>query len=187
VLPVIFTETPLPGAFLIAPEPRADHRGHFSRLWCMAELGKLGLDTRIAQINTGFSPRPGTLRGMHLQLAPNGEVKVVRCTRGAVFDVIVDLRRGSPTHAHWHGVELDAHNALQLYVPAGFAHGYLTLAPDSEVVYLASVPYAPQSATGVRFDDPAFRIDWPATPAVVSDADRSWPDYGDGSRLGAKS
>src|SRR5262249_45835048 len=135
------------------------------------------LDPGISQINVGFNLRRGTLRGLHFQREPNAEVKLVRCTAGAVYDVIVDLRLESPTHCQWIGVELTAENHRQLYVPAGFAHGYQTPTDSAEISYQASVPYAPESATGVRFDDPAFGISWPEPVTVISDADRAWPDY----------
>jgi dTDP-4-dehydrorhamnose 3,5-epimerase len=174
---VIVEETELAGACVLEVERREDERGFFARVWCAEELATAGLDTRISQINVGFNLRRGTLRGLHFQRAPHAEVKLVRCTAGAVYDVIVDLRPESPTHRRWIGAELSAENHRQLYVPAGFAHGYQTLTDSAEISYLTSVPYAPESATGVRFDDPAFGIDWPEPVTVVSDADRSWPDY----------
>lgn len=170
-----FTPGTVDGAFVIEPELRRDERGFFARQWCAAELSARGLDARIAQINTAVSPLRGTLRGLHYQLAPHAEVKIARCCRGAVFDVAVDLRPASRTFRRWMGVELSATNARQLYVPEGCAHGYLTLSDDVELMYLTSRPYAPDAARGVRYDDPAFGIDWPAAVALVSPADRSWP------------
>jgi len=174
---VIVEETELAGAYVLEVERREDDRGFFARVWCADELAAAGLDPRISQINVGFNLRRGTLRGLHFQRAPHAEVKLVRCTAGAVYDVIVDLRPESPTHRRWVGVELTAENHRQLYVPAGFAHGYQTLTDSAEISYLTSVPYAPESATGVRFDDPAFGIGWPEPVTVISDADRAWPDY----------
>jgi dTDP-4-dehydrorhamnose 3,5-epimerase len=172
---VKFTECSVSGAFIVEPERREDERGFFARLWCGQEFASRGLAGQVAQINTGVSPRRGTLRGMHYQVAPHEEVKIVRCVRGAVFDVAVDLRPGSPTYRQWAGVDLTADNARMLYVPAGCAHGYLTLTDDTEVIYLASHAYAAASARGVRYDDPAFGIAWPGAALVVSSADRAWP------------
>lgn len=165
------------GAMVVEPEPRRDERGWFARLWCAEEFAAKGLIAGIAQVNTAVSPRRGTLRGMHFQLPPHDEVKVVRCFRGAVFDVVVDLRRDSPTWKRWMGVELTAVNARMLYVPQGCAHGYLTLEDDAELMYLTSRPYAPEAARGVRYDDPAFGIRWPAPVTLVSAADAGWPLY----------
>lgn len=174
---MIFEETPLAGAYVVHVEEHADDRGFFGRLWCADEFDAAGLDMRVSQVNVGFSVHRGTLRGLHFQRAPHGETKLVRCTAGAVYDVVVDLRPDSPTHTRWFGVELTPDNHLQLYVPAGFAHGYQTLRDRSEICYQASVPYTPDSATGVRFDDPVFGIDWPEPVTAISEADRSWPDY----------
>ena len=176
---MIVEETPLAGAYIVEIERREDARGFFARAWCGEELAAAGLDTRISQINVGFSHRRGTLRGLHFQRAPHAEVKFVRCTAGAVYDVIVDLRRDSATHCRWLGIELSAENHRQLYVPEGFAHGYQTLTDAAEICYAASVPYAPESATGVRFDDPAFGIEWPEPATTISEVDRTWPDYGE--------
>ena len=174
---VIIEEVAVKGAFVIRPQPRRDERGHFARIYCQHELAARGLATEISQINTGFSPRAGTLRGIHYQDQPHDEVKIARCVRGAVFDVVVDLRRDSPTFKCWFGAELNADNGLMLYAPAGTAHGYLTLQSDTELVYLTSKPYAPNAARGVRFDDLAFGIAWPTEITVVSQADRAWPDF----------
>lgn len=174
---MIFERTGLSGAWLIRPEKRGDERGFFARSWCEREFAERGLETRIAQANMSRSAERGTLRGMHLQLPPAGEVKVIRCTRGAVYDVIVDLRRRSPTHCRWYGARLGADTHEALYVPVGFAHGFLTLEPDSEVHYLVSAFYAPEHERGVRHDDPAFGIEWPGAVRVLSDKDRQWPDY----------
>lgn len=180
---LIFEELPVQGAYLVKPEPRADERGHFARLWCQQELGARGLVNRIDQINTGFSPKSGTLRGMHYQLPPHAEVKIARCTRGAAFDVVIDLRRDSPTYAQWSGVRLNPDSGAMVYVPEGCAHGYLTLADHTELVYLTSAPYAPAAARGVRHDDLRFGIEWPVAVRVVSTADRDWPDHQPGDAV----
>lgn len=172
-----FTETPVAGAYVIDVKRLGDERGFFGRLWCEREMAEMGLVAKIAQSNIGFSPTAGTLRGLHYQTPPHEEVKIVRCTRGAVFDVVVDLRPDSPTFKRWYGLELNPDNASMLYVPEGCATGYLTLKPDSEIYYNTSAPYAPDHATGVRHDDPAFGIEWPGRPVVMSDADRAWPDF----------
>jgi dTDP-4-dehydrorhamnose 3,5-epimerase len=174
---LIFDELSVRGAYLIRPERRADHRGHFARLWCQQELGERGMVNRIAQINTGFSPVAGTMRGLHYQLPPHAEVKIAGCTRGAVFDVVVDLRRASPTYRHWAGARLTPDEGSWLYVPEGCAHGYLTLERDTELVYMTSTAYAPTFARGVRYNDPAFDIKWPAPIRIISDADTNWPDH----------
>lgn len=169
-----FDALPIHGAWLVAPERRADERGHFARVWCAEEMRAHKLPDRIAQVNTAFSPRAGTLRGLHWQIAPDLEVKIVRCTQGRVFDVIVDLRPGSATERQWFGIELSAGDGVQLVVPAGCAHGYLTLEPDCELMYSASAAYAPASARGVRHDDPAIGIRWPRAVEVISAADQGW-------------
>lgn len=158
-------------------ERRSDERGYFARVWCEKELREHGLNPALNQINTAFSPRAGTLRGLHFQIAPHEEVKIVRCTRGAVFDVIVDLRPASATFRKWAGFALSADDGQSLYVPEGCAHGYLTLTDNVDLMYLASVPYAPSAARGIRWDDPAFRIRWPRSIEVISAADRAWPDF----------
>ena len=165
------------GAFVITPAPRHDERGYFARVFCQRELADRGLAGDVSQVNTGFSPRAGTLRGMHFQSGEHAEVKIVRCLRGAVFDVVVDLRPESPSFKRWFGVELSAANGRMLYAPAGTAHGYLTLQPDTELLYFTNRPYAPDAARGVRFDDPAFGIGWPGDISLVSAADRGWPDF----------
>lgn len=170
-----FTPLPIDGAMLIEPEPIRDERGHFARVWCAEEFARQGLEARVAQANLGVSPRRGTLRGLHYQDAPDLEAKLVRCLRGAAYDVIVDLRPASPTYRRWHGVELTVDNYLAVYVPPLCAHGYLTLAPDTEVWYQASAAFAAASARGVRFDDPALAIAWPTTVDVISARDRTWP------------
>jgi dTDP-4-dehydrorhamnose 3,5-epimerase len=176
-LPVIFSEGAVAGAFAVELELRRDARGWFARSWCAREFAQHGLLARIAQVNTQWSPQVGTLRGLHWQEPPHAEVKLVRCTRGAVYDVIVDLRPGSPTFRRSMACELTPDNGLMLYAPEGCAHGYLTLKEDTEVTYFTSEFYAPEAARGIRFDDPAFDIRWPAAVRVVSNQDRQWPDY----------
>ncbi|MDP2481939.1 MAG: dTDP-4-dehydrorhamnose 3,5-epimerase [Candidatus Palauibacterales bacterium] len=173
-----FEETPLGGAYLIEPEPLDDDRGFFARMWCRREFSEHGLDTNLAQCNLSYNELAGTLRGMHFQRQPHPEVKLVRCTRGAVWDAIVDLRPDSPTYCRWYAAELTALNRRMLYVPAGFAHGYLTLADDAEVFYQVTEFYHKELEGGVRWDDPAFGIEWPLEgPFHLSPKDRSWPDY----------
>jgi dTDP-4-dehydrorhamnose 3,5-epimerase len=173
-----FTETPLSGAFIVEPEPRGDDRGFFTRLWCQHEFAERGLKATFVQCNGSFSPYIGTLRGLHYQAPPYEEVKLVRCVRGAVFDVIVDLRRDSTTYLQWFGLELSAENRRMVYVPEGCAHGYLTIQENSEVVYPVSQFYQPEAERGVRWDDKMFGIDWPDTGVrVISNKDRAWPDY----------
>jgi dTDP-4-dehydrorhamnose 3,5-epimerase len=160
---------------IVEVQPIADHRGHFARVFAQEEFAAAGLERAFVHGNIQFSPRPGTLRGMHLQAPPHEEVKLVRCTRGAVFDVVVDLREGSPTYRQWHGEELRAEAYTTIWVPEGCAHGFVTLEPDSEVQYMTSHVFAPDAATGIRFDDPAIGITWPVTIEVVSDRDATWP------------
>jgi dTDP-4-dehydrorhamnose 3,5-epimerase len=174
---VIFTPTRLDGAWLIDIEPRRDERGFFARTWCRRELAESGLDAEVAQESVSFNRRRGTLRGLHLQRPPHEETKIVSCTRGAVYDVIVDLRAGSPTRGRWQGFELSAENRRALYVPKGFAHGFQTLADEAEVAYRISAFHAPDAAAGYRYDDPAFRIDWPLPVAVISERDLAWPRF----------
>jgi dTDP-4-dehydrorhamnose 3,5-epimerase len=173
-----FAETAVHGAFLVDPEPREDERGFFARLWCRDEFAAHGLTADFVQCNDSFSARRGTLRGLHYQTAPFGEVKLVRCVRGSVFDVLVDLRPDSPTFTRWFGAELSAANRRMLYVPEGCAHGYLTLEDQSEVVYPVSREYRPEAERGVRWNDPRFAIAWPhLEPLTLSPKDRQWPDY----------
>jgi len=174
---MLFTATKLSGAFLVSQRKIEDHRGFFARAWCTEEFAQHGLAANMVQLNTSFSLKRGTLRGVHYQLPPYAEAKFVRCTRGAIFDVIVDLRRDSPTHTQWIGAELTADNGLMLYVPEGCAHGYLTLTDDTEAYYLTSGLYAPGAARGVQYKDPAFGIEWPEPIVLISDADNSWPAY----------
>jgi dTDP-4-dehydrorhamnose 3,5-epimerase len=171
-------ETELAGAYVLDLEPIEDDRGFFARAWDTKELAEHGLDTEIAQCNISYNRRRGTVRGMHRQRRPHEEVKLIRCTRGSLFDVIVDLRADSPTYLRWIGVELSAANRRSLYVPRGLAHGYQTLEDDTEAFYMVSELYAPGAEAGVRWDDPAFGIEWPfGAPTVISEKDRSWPDF----------
>jgi dTDP-4-dehydrorhamnose 3,5-epimerase len=175
---VIFTETELPGAYVIDLERREDERGFFARAWCADEFAQHGLSTKLVQANLSFNVQKGIVRGMHFQVEPHAEDKLVRCTRGAIYDVIIDLRPESDTYKRWLGVELDADSRRALYVPQGFAHGYQTLAPDTETFYLVSEWYTPDAERGVRWDDPAFGIEWPdPANAILSEKDRSWPDF----------
>jgi len=172
-----FEETPLQGAYVVSLNRIEDNRGFFARGFCSDEFRRHGLSAEMVQLNVGFSHTKGTVRGMHYQESPHAEAKFVRCTRGAIFDVVVDLRAGSPTQGQWFGLELSAENGLMLYAPQGFAHGYQTLADDTDMYYMASTAYAASAARGLRFDDAALGIQWPLAPTVVSDADRRWPDY----------
>jgi len=174
---MIFHETGLPGAYVIEPERIDDHRGFFARIWCQNEFRRLSLRTDLVQSNVGFNFLGGTLRGLHFQISPHAEVKVVRCTRGAIFDVIVDLRPESPCYKQWYGVELNEENRKMIYVPEGFAQGYLTLVDNVEIYYHTTEFYHPESAFGVRYDDPQFGIVLPTEVAVISEQDRTWPDY----------
>jgi dTDP-4-dehydrorhamnose 3,5-epimerase len=177
---VKLSQTPLPGAHVVELEPLGDERGWFARTFDAATFAELGLDARVSQCNASFNARAGTLRGMHFQAEPHGEAKLVRCTRGAVFDVIVDLRRDSPAFCRWFGIELRAGGTSSLFVPAGFAHGFQTLEDASEVHYQMSHHYVPEAARGVRWDDPAFGIEWPEPPAggrTVSERDAAYPDF----------
>ncbi len=172
-----FEETNLCGAWLIDLAPARDQRGFFARTFCVQAYADHGLTTGFVQHSTSQSVARGTLRGMHFQRAPHSEVKVVRCLKGAIWDVIIDLRPDSPTYRRWQGFELTADNQRQLYVPEGFAHGFQTLSDDTQVGYLISAFYAPLAASGVRHDDPAFAIDWPLPLTEISDKDRNWPDF----------
>jgi dTDP-4-dehydrorhamnose 3,5-epimerase len=172
-----FLPTELAGAFVVELEPHADERGFFARTWCADEFAAHGLATTFVQGNVSFNHQAGTMRGMHWQAEPHAEDKLVRVTAGAVWDVVVDLRPGSPTYLRHVGVRLDAANRTALFVPKGFAHGFLTLEDATEVVYQMSAFYAPEAARGARWDDPAFAIDWPAEVRVISDRDATYPDY----------
>jgi dTDP-4-dehydrorhamnose 3,5-epimerase len=175
---VKFLPTALAGACIIDIEPVPDERGFFARSWCREEFARHGLNPDLAQCSISLNKKRGTLRGMHYQAKPHEETKVVRCTRGAIYDVIVDLRPESPTFRKWIAVELSADNRRMLYVPPGFAHGFQSLEDDTEVFYQISAFYHPESARGVRWNDPAFGIEWPVTKQVISDKDRQYPDFG---------
>lgn len=170
-----FEETPIPGVVIIEAEPIPDHRGLFARVWGNQDFLDHGLVATWSQGNVQHSPTPGTLRGMHYQLAPHDEVKLVRCTRGRIYDVAVDLRIESPTYLTWFGTELTADDYRSVWIPRGCAHGFLSLDQNCEVLYLTSKPFAPEAATGVRYDDPSFGIEWPAPIRVISERDGSWP------------
>jgi dTDP-4-dehydrorhamnose 3,5-epimerase len=174
---MIFTATTLNGAFLIEPERRQDERGFFARTWCEREFAAAGLQTEWVQCNISFNRQRGTLRGMHYQAAPYEEAKLVRCTMGAIYDVIIDLRADSPTFRQWLAVELTADNRHMLFIPQGFAHGFQTLTDETEVFYQMSQFYAPEYARGVRWDDSAFKIAWPADKRIISERDQSFPDF----------
>jgi dTDP-4-dehydrorhamnose 3,5-epimerase len=176
---VIFVETALPGAFVIEPERLEDQRGFFARVWCAREFEAHGLDARLVQCSISFNKRKGTLRGMHFQVPPAAETKLVRCTAGAMFDVIIDLRPDSPTFIRHVSVVLSPENRKMLYVPAGFAHGFQTLADDTEVFYQMSELHSPGHARGVRWDDPAFGIRWPDDERIIAERDRTYPDFTD--------
>ncbi len=205
LVPMLFTETKLKGAFLIEPEKLEDERGFFARSFCAREFEEHGLNPRVVQCNISYNVRKGTLRGMHYQVAPYEEAKLVRCTTGGIYDVIIDLRPNSNTYCQWIGFELSsprsplptncsplaahssqptahcspltAHCYRMLYVPEGFAHGFLTLQDNTEVFYQMSEFYAPDTARGLRWNDPAFGIEWPLEPAVLSEKDRNYPEF----------
>jgi dTDP-4-dehydrorhamnose 3,5-epimerase len=172
-----FAPTAIDGAWLVEPVWRRDERGEFARTFCAEEFRRHGLEPRLVQASLSRTRRRGTLRGMHYQDDPHAETKLVRCARGAVHDVVVDLRPASPTFRRHLAVRLDAESGLQLYVPAGCAHGFLTLEDDAEIAYAMSVPFHPESARGVRWNDPAFGIAWPFEPVLIAERDRTWPDF----------
>lgn len=172
---MIFTETELKGAFIIEPEPIHDERGFFARTWSQEEFLQRGLNPRMVQQNISLNTLRGTLRGMHFQVNPHQEAKLVRCTAGSIFDVLVDLREGSPTFHKWIGLELSSNNRRMLYVPEAFAHGFQTLEDNTEVAYQISEYYHPEAARGLRWDDPVLAIDWPLPATVVSQRDKQHP------------
>ena len=176
-LSVIFLPTALAGAFIIELERRSDDRGYFARTWCQREFEQMGLTTSLVQSSVSYSLRRQTLRGMHWQAPPHGEVKIVRCTRGAIWDVILDLRPESPTHMHHVGVELNADSGRALYIPEGMAHGFVTLVDGTEVFYQMSEFHEPAFARGVRWNDPAFAIEWPVTTPILHPRDAAYPDF----------
>jgi dTDP-4-dehydrorhamnose 3,5-epimerase len=170
-----FTETGLSGAQVVDPTSHEDDRGRFMRAWCTREFSDHGIDFVPVQANMGFSVMKGTVRGMHFQQAPALEAKLVRCTRGSMFDVVLDLRPDSQTYGQWYGTELTAKNGRMLFVPEQCAHGYQTLQENTEMHYMASAYYTPSAARGARFDDPFFAIKWPLAPTAISEQDRNWP------------
>ena len=174
---MLFTELELPGAFIVAPERRADARGFFARTFCRDEFAAHGLAGVFVQCSTSYNARRGTLRGMHFQRPPHEEAKLVRCTRGAILDVVLDLRPDTATFRCWRALELTADNALAVFIPAGFAHGFQTLTDDTEVFYQITARYDPGAAGGVRWDDPAFGIDWPIRPPLLSPRDASYGEF----------
>lgn len=174
---MIFSKTALPGVYLIDIEPAFDVRGFFARTWCADEFSRHGLEAGLTQCSLSFNKTRGTLRGMHYQAAPHEETKVVSCMEGSVYDVIVDLRPASPTFRRWFGVELNAENHRLIYIPTGCAHGFLTLQDKSTVYYQSSDRFVPESSRGVRWDDPAFGIEWPCAPSVIVERDRQYLDF----------
>jgi dTDP-4-dehydrorhamnose 3,5-epimerase len=174
---MIFHETQLSGAYLIEVERRVDERGFFARTWCQEEFAAKGLDPHLVQCSISFNVRKGTLRGMHYQIDPRPETRLVRCTQGAIHDVIVDLRTDSPTFRQSVSALLTPENRLMFYIPRSFAHGFFTLADNTEVFYQMSDLYSPEHARGARWNDPAFGISWPGEPVIISDRDRTYPDF----------
>jgi len=174
---MIFRETRLSGAFIIELEKFEDDRGFFARTWSEREFEARGLDPCIDECNVSFNKEKGTLRGMHYQASPHAQTKIVRCTMGSMYDVIIDLKQESPTFKQWIAVELTAENRLALYVPRGFAHGFQTLEDNTEVFYQMSGVFVPESGRGVRWDDPAFGISWPGTERIMAARDREYPDF----------
>jgi len=174
---MLFTETKLKGAFIIEPERLEDERGFFARSWCEREAAAYRLQPKWVQCNISFNKQKATLRGMHYQSAPFEEAKLVRCTMGAIYDVIIDLRPDSSTRRQWVAVELSAENRRMLYIPEGFAHGFLTLDDNTEIFYQMSEFYAPAHARGLRWNDPSLAIEWPTEIRVISDRDRNYPDF----------
>lgn len=174
---MIFRETPLAGAVVLDPESHVDHRGSFTRAFCRREFASHGLNPDVAQCSLSYNRSRGTLRGMHYQAAPSEEAKLVRCVRGAVYDVIIDLRPRSPTYTQHFAVELTAENRRAIYIPEGFAHGFQSLEDDSEILYQMSEFYAPDRARGVRWDDPAFAIRWPIADPIILERDDTYPDF----------
>jgi dTDP-4-dehydrorhamnose 3,5-epimerase len=182
---MFFNPIPLSGAYLIVLDKKVDERGFFARTFCEREFGQHGLTSHICQVNNSLSARRGTLRGMHYQLAPKAETKIVRCLRGALYDVILDLRVGSETFGKSFGTELSAENRQMIYVPKGFAHGFITLADDTEALYFVDEFYSPEHERGLRYDDPKFGIRWPSAPSVISEKDKAFRSFDPGWHLDA--
>jgi len=174
---MIFKETKLKDAFIIDLEKHQDDRGFFARAYCEKEFQNHGIESAVVQANVSYNKYKHTLRGMHFQTEPYGEAKLVRCTRGAIYDVIIDVRKNSPTYKEWIGVELTEDNYRMLYVPEGFAHGFITLQDGTVITYQVSEFYTPGAEKGIRWNDPAFGINWPAEPAIISEKDENWPDF----------
>ncbi len=174
---MIFKETKLKGAYIIELQKLTDERGFFGRSWCKKEFEAHGLNANVVQANVSYSKTKGTIRGMHYQVAPYSETKSIRCFSGSIYDVIIDIRPDSPTYKQWIGVELSAENGLMLFVPEGFAHGFITLEDHSSVNYLVTAYYTPGAEGGIRYNDPAFNIEWPIDPTVVSEKDRNHPPF----------
>jgi len=172
---MILTSTKIKDVHVLQTEPRGDHRGHFKRLFCAEELKNAGIDFAIAQINSSFTKEVGTVRGMHYQLAPKAEGKIVRVLRGKIFDAALDLRENSLTYGQWFGIELSSENNTMLYVPKGFAHGFQTMMPDTEVEYFVSEFYSPDFERGVRWNDSKYAVNWPISEAILSEKDSQWP------------
>lgn len=171
-------ETSVQGAFVVQPELQGDERGFFGRLFCASAFEAHGLNSQIVQVNQSLSTQKGTLRGLHYQVAPHEETKMVRCVRGAIWDVVLDLRQESPTFMQWAAHELTEENRLMMYVPQGCAHGFISLSNQAEIIYFVSQFYASDHERGIRWDDPMFRIPWPITPTVISEKDFSHPNFG---------
>jgi dTDP-4-dehydrorhamnose 3,5-epimerase len=174
---MIFTETKLKGAYIIDVKRLEDERGFFGRSYCQREMDEYGLNTNMVQANVSYNKKKGTLRGMHMQVSPYEETKLVRCTRGAIYDVIIDMREDSETYKQWIGVELTADSYRMLFVPEGFAHGFITLEDNTDVTYNVTQFYTPGSERGIRWNDPAFNIEWPMEPVIISDKDQAHPDF----------
>lgn len=174
---MLFNPTPLAPACLVDVEPIHDARGFFARTWSSGDMAKHGLVSKLSQCSISWNRHVGTVRGMHYQRAPHEEAKTVRCTRGAIFDVVVDVRPNSPTFLRWFGAKLDEQNRRMMFVPEGFAHGFQTLADDTEVLYLISAAFEPNATAGIRWDDPLVRIEWPLPISVISDRDAGYPDF----------
>lgn len=181
---MLFNPIPLSGAYVIDLDKKADERGFFARAFCEQEFAQHGIPTTIRQVNNSLSVQKGTLRGMHYQLAPKAETKIVRCLRGALYDIILDLRVGSSTFGESYGTELTAENRRLFYVPKGFAHGFITLTDNTEVLYFVDEFYSPENERGVRYNDPKFALKWPAEPTVLSEKDRSYPSFDPSWHLG---
>ncbi len=174
---MIFKETELKGAYIVELEKLEDERGFFARSWCQNEFSNHGLNSRLVQCDISFNKKSGTLRGMHLQTPPKAEAKLVRCTRGSIYDVIIDLRKDAPSYKKYFGVNLTSENRRMLFIPEGFAHGFITLEDNTEIFYQMSEFYAPECARGYRWNDPAFDIQWPNEVTVISERDRNHPDF----------